>query len=311
MLYDVIIIGGSFAGLSAATILGRAHRSVLVIDNHQPRNRFSQHSHGFFAQDGDNPQEMIAKAKAQVLAYASVTFRDGEAVAAQVTDQGCAIEMADGKQFSARKLILATGIADELPEIPGLAERWGKTVLHCPYCHAYELSPDAKIGVLDSSGKMVVMEEGKDPVMMAVRQALLMCCWGRVTYFANGFPMAADCEKSLRDKDIAIEYAPVERLIGPAADLEAVRLKDGREIEVNALFSGFPTVMTPLATQMGCELIPGMWGPMIKIDERQETSVKGVYAAGDATMPAHNITLAAADGVKCGIAVHHALVFGL
>ncbi len=311
MDYDVIIIGGSFAGLSAATILGRAHRSVLIIDHHQPRNRFSEHSHGFFAQDGDNPQTMIAKAKAQVLAYASVTFHDGEAVAAYSTDHGFTIDMADGKVFSARKLIIATGVTDKLPDLPGIQERWGKTVLHCPYCHAYEISPGSKIGVLDSSGKMVAMEEGKDPVMMAVRQALLMCCWGQVTYFANGFPLAEPCEKSLRDKGIAIEYAAVESLIGRSPDLQAVRLKDGRDIEIDALFSGFPTLMTPLATQLGCELIPGMWGPMIRIDDRQETTVKGAYAAGDVTMHAHNITLAAADGVRAGIAVHHALVFNV
>ena len=310
MVYDVIIIGGSFAGLSAATILGRARRSVLVIDHHQPRNRFSDYSHGLFAQDGEAPYAMIARAREQLLAYGCVTVQEGEAIAARANGSRYDVELAGGSVFSAQKILLATGVADELPDLPGLRERWGKTVLHCPYCHAYEIPERARIGVLDSSGKMVVMEKGEDPVMQAVRQALLLKGWGRVTYFANGFPLAPDSEKALHDANITIERAAAEALNGEAPSLRSLSLKDGREVEIDALFSSFPTVMTPLAAQLGCICIPGIWGPVIEVNDRQETSVKGVYAAGDAALPAHNITLAAADGVKAGIALHHALVFG-
>ncbi|HEU4521431.1 MAG TPA: NAD(P)/FAD-dependent oxidoreductase, partial [Thermoanaerobaculia bacterium] len=138
MRHDVIIIGGSFAGLSAAMYIARGRRSVCVIDTGAPRNRFAQHSHGFFGQDGSEPGAMLVTARTQVAAYPTVSFIDGKAVKAERTAHGFSVTLATGETLESTKVVLAYGVSDELPSIPGLAERWGKSVLHCPYCHGFE-----------------------------------------------------------------------------------------------------------------------------------------------------------------------------
>ena len=147
MVYDVVIVGGSYAGLSAGLQLARGRRKVLVIDAGLRRNRFAQHSHGFLGQDGRAPGDIAAQARAQLLAYPNVEWVDQSAVKAGQCAEGFAVVTADGQRFAARRLIIATGMVDVLPEIPGLAERWGKHVFHCPYCHGYELD-GGPIGVL-------------------------------------------------------------------------------------------------------------------------------------------------------------------
>src|SRR6476661_6243197 len=137
MHHDVIIIGGSFAGLSAAMYLARARRSVCVVDAGEPRNRFAAHSHGFFAQDGSSPAAMLATARTQVAAYPTVSFVAAHALRAESSGDRFAVALDTGETLTAARLVLAFGVADELPQIPGLAERWGSTVLHCPYCHGY------------------------------------------------------------------------------------------------------------------------------------------------------------------------------
>lgn len=150
MQHDAIVIGGSFAGLSAAIQVARARRSVCVIDAGSPRNRFAQASHGFFGQDGNDPRAMIASARAQVQRYPTVRTIAGEASAARSGDGGFAVTVKGGDTLTAAKLVLAFGISDLLPELPGLAERWGKSVLHCPYCHGFEYAGQ-RLGVLWSS----------------------------------------------------------------------------------------------------------------------------------------------------------------
>lgn len=147
MTFDVIVVGGSFAGLSAALILARARRDVLVIDSGLPRNRFAAHSHGVLGQDGIAGAELLRNAKAQLLDYPTVRWISDTATGAQPTVDGFVVATENGDTWATRKLLLATGIRDELPELPGLAERWGHSVVHCPYCHGYEIGGGA-IGLL-------------------------------------------------------------------------------------------------------------------------------------------------------------------
>src|SRR5688572_20992032 len=152
--YDVAVIGGSFAGLSAAMQLARARRRVLLVDAGSPRNRFAHASHGFLGQDGRAPAEIMATAREQVLAYPTAELRLDEATHAASRDGAFELTLATGTVERARRLVIATGVIDDLQDLPGLKERWGRTVLHCPYCHGYEVA-DRRLGVL-AIGEMSV-----------------------------------------------------------------------------------------------------------------------------------------------------------
>ena len=297
MRHDAVVIGGSFAGLSAAIYISRARRSVCVIDTGAPRNRFATHSHGFFGQDGSAPGAMLATARSQVAAYPTATFVDGKAASAAATPDGFAVTLATGDVIESARLVLAFGIADELPAIPGLAERWGQSVLHCPYCHGFEFSGQ-RLGVLNVSP-------------MSMHQAMLIAEWGPTTLYLNGAPEPdADALAQLRRRNVTIEPAAVTAVHGDGAGLRAVELADGRERPIAALYLGPRTRLNSgIAQQLGCELEEGSFGPMIRTDAQKLTTVTGVYAAGDITRSAHNVTWASADGVTAGVALHRSLVF--
>jgi thioredoxin reductase len=297
MRHDAVVIGGSFAGLSAALYIARARRSVCIVDTGLPRNRFAQHSHGFFANDGGAPHAMLATARSQVAAYPTVTFVDGEATRATTTADGFSVTLASGEVLESVRLVLAFGISDELPEIPGLAARWGKTVLHCPYCHGYEFSGQ-RLGVLHASPK-------------SSHQAMLVSEWGPTTLYLNGGP-APDDESlaALKKRRVAIEPATVVALHGDGSRLSSIELHDGRLSATDALYIGPRTRLnSEIAQQLGCELDDAQLGSIIRTDAEKMTTVPGVYAAGDITRGAHTVTFAAADGVMAGLAVHRSLVF--
>lgn len=297
MEYDAIVIGGSFAGLSAAMQIARAGRRVCVIDAGQPRNRFAATSHGFFGRDGVPPQQMIAEARAKLAVYPAVTLIDGLAVDAHPEGRGFVVSLADDRRKTATKLILAFGLVDILPDIPGLADRWGRTVLHCPYCHGYEFRQE-KLGVLS------VMP-------MSPHQALLIADWGPTTLFLNGGePPDAATRASLARQGVPIEPARVRQLEGEGTDLAGLRLEDGRFVELAALYLVSSTRMaSPIAEQLGCAFDEGMNGLLIRTDAMKATTVPGVYAAGDIARMAPNASWASADGVMAGVALHRALVF--
>jgi thioredoxin reductase len=297
MRHDAIIVGGSFAGLSAALYIARARRSVCVIDTGSPRNRFARHSHGLIAQDGSAPGAVLAAARAQVAAYPTVSFIQGEAIGAARQEDGFSVTLAAGDVLEGTRLVLAFGVSDELPAIPGVAERWGTSVLHCPYCHGYEFS-GRRLGVLNVSP-------------MSLHQAMLIAEWGPTTLYLNGRsePDPATLE-ALRERGICIEAAPVRALHGEGAGLSAVELADGKMSAVDALYLGPRTRLnSDVAQQLGCEMDEGTWGPVIRTDDQRMTTVPGVYAAGDITRSAHNVTWASADGVTAGLALHRSLVF--
>lgn len=295
MSYDAIVVGGSFAGLSAAMQLARARRRVLVIDAGQPRNRFAEASHGFFGQDGKPPFDILREATRQLTAYPTVRIVRGEATGAAQVDGGFTVALHDGREEQAARLVLATGVRDELPPIPGMQERWGKTVLHCPYCHGYEVAGRA-LGVL-----------ANNPLF--AHQAGLLPDWGPTTLFTQGiFEPNAEEAEHLVARGVQVERTPVVELLGDAPGLDAVRLADGRIVPLQAIFTASKVHMaSPLAEQLGCAFDEGPQGPYIRVGDKKETTVAGVYAAGDAAGPMHNATLASAGGVLAGVGAHQSL----
>ncbi|WP_176072863.1 NAD(P)/FAD-dependent oxidoreductase [Brucella intermedia] len=297
MRHDAIIIGGSFAGLSAATYLARGRRTVRVIDAGKPRNRFAEHSHGFLAQDGSNPLSMLDTAKTQVEAYPTVTFTQGKAVSGGGEIDNFRIELDSGEIVEGRRLILAFGISDELPDIPGLAERWGNTVIHCPYCHGYEFS-DRQLGVLNLSP-------------MSVHQAMLISEWGPTTFFVDkGMEPDAEALAELQRRGVKIERSPVRALCGEGTELSQVELEGGRLVPIDALYIGPRNRLnSEIAGIFGCAMDELPLGRTIRTDGLKTTTVPGIFAAGDITRGAHSVAWSVADGVTAGTAAHRSLVF--
>ncbi|USX13144.1 NAD(P)/FAD-dependent oxidoreductase [Oxalobacteraceae bacterium OTU3CAMAD1] len=292
--FDVIVIGGSYAGLSAAMQLARARRRVLVIDAGQRRNRYATHSHGFLGHDGREAAAIATDGRAQVMKYPTVRWIEGSAQRAEKVEQGLRVTLQDGGAYNALRLVLATGVVDELPPVPGLAERWGGTVFHCPYCHGYELM-EGCIGVLATGP-------------LSMHHAMMLPDWGQVTLILNGaFEPDAEQLASLEKRGVAIERTPVKAITGRAT----VELQDGRSLEMAGLFVVSRTHSgSPMAEQLGCELEQGPMGMYVRTDAMKATSVAGVYACGDAARMAGNVALAAADGTLAGVSAHQSLIFG-
>lgn len=297
MTTDAIIVGGGFAGLAAATYLARARRNVVVIDTRQPRNRFTDASHGFLGHDGSDPQQILATARRQVSAYPTLRMIDGEATGAHVADDGFSVVLGNGEALATRKVILAFGLRDTLPAIPGVQERWGKTVLHCPYCHGIEFS-DRQLGVLYRTP-------------MSVHQASIVAEWGPVTLYLNGNELDAEGADIMARRGVRVEAAKVMGLEGERTALSAIALDDGRRSAVDALYIAPQSCLSsPLAEQLGVVIEDGPMGPMIRTDADKMTTVSGVYAAGDIARAPHSVSWAVADGVTAGTSAHRALVFG-
>lgn len=297
MDHDVIIIGGSFAGISAATYVARARRSVCVIDAGAPRNRFADHSHGLFGHDGMKPADMLANARTQLSAYREVKFIEGSAVDARTQGDGFAVTLATGETLTARRLVLAYGMHDELPDIPGVAERWGKSVAQCPYCHGYEFG-GRRLGVLYHSP-------------LSMHHVQIVSEWGPTVYYLNGAPMPEGKElAALAAHGIEIEPTRVTAFHGEGEGLESVELEGGKSRPIDALFLGTrPHFNSDIAGQLGCEIDDGIAGSIIRTDMTKMTTVPGVFAAGDITRLAYNVTWACSDGVMAGSAAHRSLVF--
>lgn len=294
--FDAVVIGGSYAGLAAALQLARARKRVAVVDAGVRRNRMAAASHGFLGQDGREPGAIVADARAQLLAYPSVTWIEGAATEATGALDAFAVALADGRTLAGRRLVLATGVVDELPDLPGLAARWGRSVFHCPYCHGYELG-GGPIGVIAT-------------MPMSQHQALLLPDWGPVTYFLNGAASPDDAEAAaLAARGVAVEPVPVAALEGDMTPV--VVLADGRRLPFAGLFMASRTrPASPLAAQLGCAHDEGPAGPFVRTDEMKATSVPGVFAAGDAARMAGSVTFAVGDGAMAGMAAHRSLLFG-
>lgn len=294
MSYDVIVVGGSYAGLSAALPLARARRRVLMIDAGVRRNRFAATSHGFLTQDGSDPAAVAAQGRAQLMEYPSVDWLSGVAEQARPAEGGFVVSVQGGGSHFGRQLILAGGVRDHLPDLPGLAERWGRHVFHCPYCHGYELN-QAPLGVLATSE-------------VSLHQALMLPDWGPTTFFLNdAFEPDAEQRASLHARGVTVEPGRVDRLEG-AGGVEVV-MQNGRRLALAGLFVAPRTSLSsPLASQLGCELEDGPLGSFIKTDAIKATTVAGVFACGDAARMAGSVSLAVGDGAIAGVAAHRALM---
>lgn len=292
-MQDVIVIGGSYAGMAAALQLLRARRKVLIIDEGLRRNRFASHSHGFLGQDGADPAVIHASARAQLAAYPTLEWIEGRVTAASGRKDDFVVEMAEGTRHRGRRLLFATGMQDELPAIPGLAERWGRSVFHCPYCHGYELG-QGRIGVI-----------GTGPA--SLHQAQLLPEWGETTLFTNSaVPLDANAEADLNRRGVTVERQPIAGMEGEAE----VVLTDGRRLAFAGLFTAPRcTPASDVAARMGCRLVETPMGLQIATGDTKETGLPGVFACGDAARVPHSVSLAVGDGAWAGAQIHRSLVW--
>ncbi len=299
-MYDVIVIGGSYAGLAAAMQLGRARRRVLVVDAGLRRNRFAKTSHGFLGHDGAPPEQIAERGKAEVLAYPTVSWRDGVASGARRDGNGFAVRVGD-EEHLARRLVLATGTKDGLPPIPGLSALWGRAVFHCPYCHGYELDRGA-LGVL-----------GTGP--LSLHAVVLVSEWaapGKTTLFLDGsftpdaHELAAVEARGIHvTSDLVTSAEP-----GPGGHGIRLLVESGGTHDLAGVFVVPRTeVLRAFAEDLGCALTDGPTGAFYQTDPTKETTVPGVFACGDVALPFGSVALAVADGVLAGTAAHRSLVF--
>ena len=292
-VFDAVVIGGSFAGMSAALQLARACRTVAVIDTGRPRNRAAEVAHGCLGWDGAAPGELLDTGRRQLLAYERVHWIDDEAVAADGSEaEGFIIRCASGAALSGRRLILAHGVTDQLPGVPGLAERWGTSVLHCPYCHGYEIC-GGELGFL--------VRKGED----AVAHAKALSQWGRITVLHQDDGAAVSLEgdrEALAAIGATFEPAALVAVSGEAI----AELADGRQLPLRALFlHPEARLSSAIAEQLGCGTENA---GCITTDSSKQTTVPGVFACGDAARFAGNIALAIGEGALAGVATHRSLL---
>jgi thioredoxin reductase len=294
--YDVIVVGGSYAGLSAALALARARKRVLVIDAGQRRNRFAHAAHNLIGQDGRPPGAIIRDARAEVAAYPTASFIEGLAVTAARQGEAFTVTLEDGSAHAAARLVLAIGVQDDLPDLRGLRDGWGNWVFHCPYCHGYEVA-GLRLGVLAFS-------DG------AAHLANLIPDWGPTTFFPNGsVSLTASEHDALAERGVVVEPAEVAALINGDAGMKGVRLSDGRVIELDAIFIAIQTrLASPLAEQLGCAIDDTPLGPVIRVDVTGQTTIPGVFAAGDAAQMNKSLAGAIASGMLAGAKAHQSLL---
>ncbi len=292
---DVVVVGGSNAGLSAALTLGRARRKVLVIDREEPRNASARRAQNFFTRDGTPPAELRRIGRAQLQPY-EVSFRIGEVEKAQRKGDMFAVTLSDGSLMSARKLLLATGVVDDLPALPNLSAVWGKHVFTCPYCHGWEVkdTPLAVIGRGD----------------MGYEYALLIYNWSHdLTLCSDGPAQLNEVQQSyLKALGVDIVETPLAGFdLDQANKLQAITFVDGKRLTRHAAFMRPPArLRANLAMQLGCELSDD--STRIVVDDFGQTTVPGVYAAGDAVTPFHQVIGAASDGSKAAAMLNHAFI---
>ena len=294
-IFDVIIVGGSYSGLAAGMALGRALRKVLIIDDGKPCNRQTPYSHNFITHDGDSPTEIAALANLQVRRYDTVKFFDGLATSGRKIENGFEIQVLSGETFATKKIIFATGIRDMLPDIDGFAACWGISVLHCPYCHGYEVRNE-KTGILGNG------EFGFD-------FSRLISNWTKdLIILTNGIStFTAEQIEQLENHQIKIVEKEIERLEHSNGYVQNIVFKDGTKSFVKAMYAPGPFEQhCTIPQSLGCELTDEGY---IKIDPFQETTVKEVFACGDNATRTRTVANAVAMGTTTGIAVSKKIIF--
>lgn len=293
--FDVIIIGGSYSGLAAGMTLGRALKQVLIIDSGKPCNRQTPHSHNFITQDGQTPKAISALAKSQVAKYDTVHFVDGVAVSGTKTATGFEIQTESGQTFSGRKLIFATGIKDIMPAMEGHAECWGISVIHCPYCHGYEVKNEPT-GILSNG-------DG------GFELSTLISNWtNQLTLFTNGkSTLNSEQSAKLNRHNITIVEKEIAKLEHDKGHLQNIIFKDGTRFPLKALYAHVPFEQhCNIPETLGCEMTEEGY---IKVDAMQKTSVPGIYACGDNTIRMRAVALVVAMGTMAGVAASREIIF--
>ena len=292
-MVDVVIIGGGPAGLSAALVLGRSCRRVLVLDAGNPRNAPSPAAHNLITRDGDSPRDLLRIGREQLRPY-DVELRTAEVTDVVREESGFAVTLADGSRVGARRVLLSTGVMDRLPEIEGVRELWGTSVLHCPYCHGWEVR----------NQPVAVYANGES----ALELAPLVLCWSRDVVLCTGGPAEFPTEERerLERNGIVVREERVSRFEGKDGHLERIVFEDGTALARKALFlRTFPRQHSDLAEKLGCDFTS--FG-LVQVDAQGKTSVPGVYAAGDMALRVHQVVVAAADGSIAGMAINHDLL---
>lgn len=292
--FDVIIIGGSYSGLSAAMSLGRALRQVLVIDSGLPCNRQTPHSHNFITQDGEKPAVISAKAKLQVQVYKTVQFYTGLAVKAIKKDKGFEITTENGAVFTSRKIVFATGVKDLLPDVAGFAECWGISVIHCPYCHGYEVKNE----------KTAILANGE----IGFEYAKLISNWTKdVRLCTNGKSgLTPEQVQILKDHDISILEDEIDSFEHNQGYISNIVFKNGKKVDVKAVYARPPFKQhCTLPQDLGCEINEQ---GLLKVDMMQKTNVPGIYASGDCTTQMRSVAIAVSTGSFAGAVLNKELI---
>ena len=292
--YEVVIVGGSYAGLSAAMTLGRAIRRVLLIDSGKPCNIQTPHAHNFLTQDGNTPAAISASGKSQVMAYPTVQFLNDQVTVVHGVDNNFQLSTLGGKEVSTKKIIFATGIKDLMPDITGFADCWGISVIHCPYCHGYEYKGE-NTGILINGDS-------------AIEFGLLVKNWtDRLTIFTNGRSTINQAHLTqLNAMEITVIEKKLRTIEHQDGYLANIIFDDGESQSLNALYARLPFEQhCQIPAKLGC-----VYNDLgyIRVDQFQKTSVPGIYAAGDNTSQLRSISSAVAAGSAAGAFINKELI---
>jgi len=290
---DVVIAGGGPGGLGAALALGRAAKRVLLCDAGAPRNSAAEHMHGFVTRDGIAPAEFRRIAREQLRPYAVTSKEVGVTSIEQVRAGGFEVTLSDGSSVSCRRVLLTLGMIDDLPELPGIRELWGPSVFSCPYCHGWE-ARGRRWGILATNAELL-------------EYAIFLTGWTHdVVAFTNGpVDIPADLRARLAEARVALEPRPVRRMIaGPDRRLTAVETEDGALVPCEGMVVRPRQRQTDLVRRLGLVLDDGGF---VRTDENGQTSVHGIYAAGDLASPMQAAIFAAAAGTRAAYLLNHAM----
>jgi thioredoxin reductase len=295
--YEVVVVGGGAAGLNGALMLGRSRRSVVVLDAGQPRNAPADAVHGLFAREGTPPAELLARGREEVRMYGGHVV-EAEVVDAEKVDDGFVVRLADGRSVHGQRLLVTSGLVDVLPDVPGLAERWGRDLVHCPYCHGYEVR-DRAIGVLAVSP-------------MSVHQALLLRQLSAdVTVLAHTTTFADEALEQLAARGIPVVEGEVAEVVVEDDRVTGVRLADGTVVAREVLATASRAVArTGFLTSLGLTTVehPSGMGVHLPVDAFGKTEVPGVWAAGNVADIAAQVGSSAAAGAWAGAQINGDLV---
>jgi thioredoxin reductase len=291
--YDVVVIGGGAAGLSAALVLSRARRTVAVVDAGEPRNAPAAHMHGYLSRDGMPPRDLLAAGRTEIAAYGGELIAGTVSAVSATTPPGFEVRLENGDRLTGRRLVVATGLRDELPDVPGLWARWGRDVLHCPYCHGYEVR-DQPLGVLGGSPE-------------SIGHALLVAQWSTdVVYFAHTTDLSEAQREQFAARGLGVIEGIVARVVVEDDELCGLEMAEGSVVQRAAVFVRPRFVPNAdLLVELGCAVDAEGW---VTADNTGATSVPGVWVAGNAANPRAQVITAAGEGSAAAIALHTGLV---